>query len=90
MSNPRDVSAILDRDFLELRGRILELAAAFDRLDRASTGDAVDGPPADPRIDQLRQGLKTVLERDSNRAEAVQRLFSLAYDPRWLEQAKLR
>lgn len=81
MPTPRDVAEVLNRDFLDTRSRILDLAAALDRLDRA-TGRPGDHPP-DRRLDQLRQALEALLEPGPGRAETVQRLFSLAYDPDW-------
>ncbi len=81
MPTPRDALAILDRDFLETRSRILDLAAALDRLDRAPN-PAGEYPP-DRRLAQLRQAIEALLEPGPGRAETVQRLFSLDYDPDW-------
>jgi hypothetical protein len=79
----RDVVTVLDRDFLETRCRILDVAAALDRLDRAPSHP---GQPPDPRLAQLRQALESLLEPGPSRAETVQRLFSLPYDPNWQKQ----
>ena len=35
MQKPRDAMDVLDRDFLETRCKILEIAATLDRIDRA-------------------------------------------------------
>ena len=83
MPASRDAAAVLNREFLEIRGRILELAAALDRLDRAPE-PAVHHPP-DRRLAQLRQALEALMEPGPGRAETVQTLFSLEYDPRWRE-----
>ena len=85
MNAARDAVEVLDRDFLETRARILEIAAALDRLDRAPSRGGEDESP-DRRRDQLRQGIKALLEPGPGRAETVQHLFSLDYDPDW--QAK--
>ena len=69
---------VLNREFLEIRCKILELAAAFDRLERAD--GSVD---EDPRIARLREALTTVLEQSSDRAEQVQMVFSRAYEDEW-------
>lgn len=84
----RNVAQVLDRDFLETRGKILELAAALDRIDRAPT-HAGDAPP-DRRLAQLRAAIEALLEPGPGRAETVQRLFSLEYDPAWLAKSGLR
>jgi hypothetical protein len=81
----RDAAAVLDRDFLELRGKILEVAAALDRLDRAPSHHA-HGEVPDRRLAQLRQAIESLLEPGPGRAETVQRLFSLDYDPAWRER----
>ncbi|MDX2036687.1 MAG: hypothetical protein SFX72_08540 [Isosphaeraceae bacterium] len=81
MSQPRDAAKVLDRDFLELRARILELAAAFDRIERATAGAA-----ADRRREQLKQAVELLLSDRPGRAEAVQLHFSYEYDPQWREK----
>jgi hypothetical protein len=78
----RRVTEVLNRDFLETRSRILEIAAALDRLDRATSHP---GEAPDRRLAQLRQAIESLLEPGPGRAETVQRLFSLDYDPHWQE-----
>ena len=80
MNHVRDAAEVLNRDFLDTRCRILDVAAALDRLDRAR-GRA--GEPPDRRLAQLRQALEALLEPGPGRAETIQRLFSLEYDPQW-------
>ena len=84
MSQPREFPAVLDRDFLEIRCRILDIAAALDRLDRAAV-HPVDHPHPDRRLTQIRQAIDALLIPGAGRAETVQRLFSLDYDPEWME-----
>lgn len=83
MPHARTASQVLDRDFLETRGRILELAAALDRIDRSSSRSK---EPPDRRLNQVRQAIEALLEPGPGRAETVQRLFSLDYDPDWQER----
>jgi hypothetical protein len=64
--------------FLETRCKILEIAAALDRLDRGA-GSVAD----DPRMARIRQALQTLMRAEDGRAEEVQRIFSLPYDPAW-------
>ncbi len=80
MTAPRDALSVLEHDFLETRCKILEVAAALDRIDRAP---AHQGDPPDPRLGLLRQGIEALLEPGPGRAETIQRIFSLAYDPDW-------
>ena len=72
---------ILDREFLELRAKILELAASMDRLQRADAAVADD-----ERMQKLRQAMEIVCGPEGDRAERVQCLFSLPYLPEWRTQ----
>lgn len=83
MLNTRDAVDVLDRDFLECRCKILEIAAIFDRIDRAP---ARHGEPPDPRLGHLRRALEALLEPGPGRAETIQRIFSLEYDTHWRER----
>ena len=73
---------ILDREFLEIRAKILEVAAALDRISRAE-GD-VSG---DDRMSLIADAIEIIasLDPDSIRAEKIQLLFSREYDKKWLE-----
>ncbi|MFC1759333.1 hypothetical protein ACFL2H_11310 [Planctomycetota bacterium] len=79
---------ILDREYLELRAKILELAASFDRLERADA-DGEEAIDADPRSQKLAKGLDILRSNEGNRAERVQLLFSLAYSDSWREDFQL-
>jgi hypothetical protein len=81
---PLDAPEVLNREFFEIRARILQIAAALDRMDRAGGSLASDG-----RRKKIDEGLTALLSGDSNRAELVQQLFSLAYDSQWKEKFAL-
>ena len=74
---PLPADKALDAYFLDARARLLDLAAFLDRLDRG-------GSSADPRLGQIRQAIGLLNEKSAGRAEAVQKLFSLDYDPTWV------
>lgn len=84
MSAPLTASEVLTREFLEVRAKILEVAAAFDRLER-SEGD-VSG---DPRIARLHEALKVLSANGEDRAEQVQLVFSRPYDETWQRSLKV-
>ena len=84
MSSPLTAPEVLGRELLEIRARTLEIAAAFDHLER-SEGD-VDG---DPRIARLRESLKVLSDKGEDRAEQVQLVFSRAYDENWQRSMKV-
>ena len=70
----------LDAFFLDARSRLLDLAAILDRVDRAPGSTAMAG---DPRLRTIRAGIEALLQEQAGRAEVVQQLFSLPYDPTW-------
>ncbi|ADB18444.1 conserved hypothetical protein [Pirellula staleyi DSM 6068] len=78
MSIPLTAAEVLQREFLETRAKILELAAAFDRLDRSS-----GSVESDQRIARIREALKVLTEVKAGRAEQVQLVFSRPYDSEW-------
>lgn len=75
---PLTALEVLNREFLEIRCKILDLAAALDRLDRAE-GSLED----DPRLAAVRSALAVLTEREPERAERVQMIFSRPYDVAW-------
>lgn len=83
-STNRTAADILNREFLELRCKVLELAAAMDRLDRAS--GTVDD---DPRMEKLKAALAVVSEDRGDRAEQVQLIFSRQYHAAWRSDFRL-
>lgn len=80
MSHARSATDVLECDFLVIRSKILDLAAALDRLDRATDRDQIE---ADPRLEQCRLAIETLLKSASSRTEAVQLLFSDPYQDDW-------
>ncbi len=73
-----DTPTLLDRQFLAMRARLLELAADWDRLER---GGELAGN--DSRLEQLRDAVRVLLDESQPRAEKVQTIFSRSYDPSW-------
>lgn len=78
MSHPQTAPEVLDREFLELRAKILELAASFDRLQRAH-GEVEN----DQRLARLHEALEILKSPQDDRAEQVQLLFSRTYEDDW-------
>lgn len=80
MSTPLTAAQTIDREFLAMRAKVLELAASLDRIQR-SDGDG----QADPRWKKLEQGIRLLLNRTEGRAEQVQLHFSREYRSSWRE-----
>ena len=78
MSVPIDAPELLNQEFLEIRARLLQVAAALDRLDRAE-GDV----SRDKRRTDLDRAIRILLESEADRAEKLQKIFSLPYDRDW-------
>lgn len=77
---PLPAAKALDLYFHDARARLLDLAAVLDRIDRGTDPAAA---AADPRLSKLRQAVEVLLAGGPTRAERVQRIFSLDYDPSW-------
>ncbi len=77
---PLPANKALDAYFLEARARLLDLAAALDRVGR---GAGAAGLTDDPRLTKIRQALEVLADESGGRAERVQKIFSLDYDPAW-------
>ncbi len=82
MTTQPTAEAVLNRHFIEMRHRLIDLAAILDRIDRA--GDAANLRD-DARLASVRAALETLGGAAPARAERVQKLFSLPYDPAWRE-----
>lgn len=77
---PLPATRALDQFFLEARSRLLDLAAILDRVGRGADAEAA---AADPRMARIREALDVLRTAEAGRAEQVQQLFSLGYDPEW-------
>ncbi len=66
--------------YLEARCRLLDVAAILDRIGRGADAATL---AEDPRMQRLREGMQALLNLPGGRAEEIQRIFSLPYDPAW-------
>jgi len=70
LSPPKTGSDLLDMYFHDMRSHLLEVAAAFDRVERA-------GAEGDPRLDQLRQAARIAVGDDPDRAKRFLEFLSV-------------
>lgn len=70
---------VLDREFLEIRAKVLEIAASLDRIERA------EGDCDESRMQLIREGINLIASGESDLAEKVQMLFSREYTSNWRE-----
>jgi hypothetical protein len=80
MPATRTAIDVLDRNFLEIRHCMLDIAAALDRIDRA---DGAAKTRAEPRYLQLDQAIRVLTDGKPDRAERIQMVFSLPYEENW-------
>ncbi|TWT49840.1 hypothetical protein KOR42_39130 [Thalassoglobus neptunius] len=80
MSQPMTAKQILERQFLEMRCGLLDLAAAFDRISRAEGFSEIAN---DEQMQLLAKGLEVVADSEGQRAERLQLLFSDEYVEGW-------
>jgi hypothetical protein len=77
---PANAEEILEQHFLEMRAKLIDLAATFDRIDRGEDAVSVS---KDDRLVRLHQAAAILNESEPDRAARIQMLFSDAYDPDW-------
>ena len=69
---PLSQQRLIEEYFMEIRAKILDIAAFLDRMDRSSDGNAED----DFRMVAMWQALQALDKHTSNRAFAIQMIFS--------------
>ena len=84
MTKLHSAPEMLEREFLQIRCRLIEIAAAMDRIDRSESADAAQ---SDPRTTKLLEGAAILNDDQPNRAERMQLVFSDAYDESWRTSA---
>ena len=70
----QNAKILLEQQFLEMRWRLLSLAADLDRVQRSAGGAEV--LKADPRAQKIREALRILESETADRAERFQMLFS--------------
>lgn len=80
MAKTQAAESILDRQYLEMRCGLLDLAAAFDRISRAPDAAQL---AQDERMKLLKQAIEIVAGEGCDRAEQLQLLFSDEYIAGW-------
>lgn len=78
MATARLAPDVFEQELLPMRAKLLEVAAALDRIDRAAGSAA-----ADPRHRKIQDAIQVLLGTDADRAERVQMIFSRPYEKDW-------
>lgn len=74
-SCPMTTDQVIEAYFLEHRGKLIDIAAFLDRVDRAAQTDSAD---EDFRLKALHEGLRLVADGQPDRAR---RLLNMLSDP---------
>ena len=86
---------IFDESFLSIRAKLIEIAAALDRIDRqtqkagnnpAVAGGDVDNDPRRALVEEAIRLLMRGSTQPGERAASLQQLFSRQFDPQWRDQ----
>lgn len=85
----RAADQILDETFLEVRAKLLEIAATLDRIDRASDEGQPLTDRSVPQREQLDEAIRICLSEGPDRAERLQKLFSREYQADWRAQMQI-
>ena len=78
---PLPANTALEQYFFEARCKLLDIAAILDRINRGQESGEVSAN--DPRIEKIRTALEVLHDQSGGRAERIQQVFSLEYDPSW-------
>ena len=85
----RPANIVLEESFLDVRAKVLEIAAVLDRVDRALQEDTVLDEDISVRRDKIHDAIRLLLSEEPDRAERVQLLFSRKYSPAWRSELKV-
>lgn len=80
MATMLSATQYLDREYLEVRCRLIDVAAALDRIAGATGADSAR---TDARYRKLMQAIEELGRDGDPRAERLQMLFSDSYDAGW-------
>jgi len=85
----RAASQILTESFLDVRAKLLQVAATLDRIDRSADAEGPLSPAAKGQREQVDAAIEILLSGGSDRAERLQKLFSRDYDSNWRQDMNL-
>jgi len=80
MTQPIKENTMLDREYLNIRCWIIDIASSLDRIDRH---DNTNTTHCDPRMKKMMDALKWLAGQQQDRAQKIQMIFSDPYDPKW-------
>ncbi len=82
----RDANQILGESFLEVRAKLLEVAATLDRIDQAVKDNSSESASPLPQRVLIDKAIRICLSEGPARAERLQKLCSREYESDWRKQ----
>ncbi|MGB7328031.1 MAG: hypothetical protein WBD31_24360 [Rubripirellula sp.] len=86
---PRTADQILEESFLDVRAKLLEVAATLDRIDRAAEQTSELTSAQSDRRAQVGAAIEICASDSPRRAEQLQQLFSRPYHADWRKTMQL-
>ena len=80
MSSEQTATEVFDQVFLQVRAKLIEIAASLDRIER---GESAEVLADDARLKRIGEGIKILGSTGFDKAERIQSVFSDEYDPNW-------
>jgi hypothetical protein len=80
MPSRLSAAEMLDREFLQIRCRLVEIAAALDRIDASRGSEEL---AHERTLLQVQEATRLLGNRSTDRTRRVQMLFSLPHDEDW-------
>ena len=80
MDSQQSAPEVFDQVYLDIRARVLQVAASLDRIDRSEDAETVQ---EDRRRSLIQQELELLCRPGLNRAEQIQVIFSDPYQSGW-------
>lgn len=85
MASAQSADDIVADKFLEVRAKLLEIAATLDRIDRAAE-NAPLSTASIARRESIQEGIEIIASSGDDRAARLQMLYSRDYEPQWREK----
>ena len=79
----RTAAEVIDEEFLQVRAKLLEVAAFFDRIEVASSVESSEATSSLDKLKLLRSACDLLIDEELDKAPRLQTLFSREYNPDW-------
>ena len=85
----RTAAEVIDEEFLQVRAKLLEVAAFFDRIEVASSVESTEATASLDKLKLLRSACNLLVDDELDKASRLQVLFSREYNPQWRSEFEI-